>query len=208
MHFTTHIDAGQLRKLNTDLPFEFNVSSQSKDNQARYEALGEVLTKQVYQMLLDAGLHKIELPSSSSSSSSQSNFVFATKSDLKNTKKLMVLIHGSGPVRAGQWSRRLIANESIDHGTQLPYIKKAMDMGYDVLVTNANCQTNQSPQEHIDLVWAHLIEPSMASIQSFAVIAHSYGGVLAINMAKSYLDAFVQKCSALVFIDSNLPTGN
>lgn len=58
----------------------------------------------------------------------------------------MILIHGSGVVRAGQWSRRcvygrgtnkltkyppsppnrLIINDNLDSGTQLPFIKKAI----------------------------------------------------------------------------------
>jgi hypothetical protein len=47
---------------------------------------------------------------------------------LTNPQKLMVLIHGSGVVRAGQWARRLIINEDLDSGTQIPFIKRAMDV--------------------------------------------------------------------------------
>lgn len=45
---------------------------------------------------------------------------------LTNPQKLMVLIHGSGVVRAGQWARRLIINEDLDSGTQIPFIKRAV----------------------------------------------------------------------------------
>lgn len=47
---------------------------------------------------------------------------------LTNPQKLMVLIHGSGVVRAGQWARRLIINEDLDSGTQIPFIKRAVDV--------------------------------------------------------------------------------
>lgn len=57
---------------------------------------------------------------------------------LTNPQKLMVLIHGSGVVRAGQWARRLIINEDLDSGTQIPFIKRAMDEGYGVIVLNPN----------------------------------------------------------------------
>ena len=50
----------------------------------------------------------------------------------------MVLIHGSGVVRAGQWSRKLIINEDINTGSQVPYIQRAMEAGYGVIVLNTN----------------------------------------------------------------------
>lgn len=80
----------------TDKPFKFEISSDASKNQAHYEALGEVLTEHVYQMLIDIGLHKIYVPSPETPASS---FVFGTKTDFKNTKKLLFLIHGSGVVR-------------------------------------------------------------------------------------------------------------
>lgn len=41
---------------------------------------------------------------------------------------------------------RLIINDSIQSGTQIPYIKHAQEEGYGVLVmnTNSNYQTNKS----------------------------------------------------------------
>lgn len=47
---------------------------------------------------------------------------------LTNPDKLLVLIHGNGVVRAGQWARRLIINEDLDSGTQIPYIKRAVEV--------------------------------------------------------------------------------
>ncbi|XP_055317002.1 FAM172 family protein homolog CG10038 [Sitodiplosis mosellana] len=210
-------DVGQLRQIDptdgsiTDDPFKFEVSSDSSKNQAHYEALGEVLTEHVYQMLLDIGLHKIWVPSPETPKSS---FVFGTKTDFANTKKLLFLIHGSGVVRAGQWSRSLIINQSTDHGTQIPYIKRAIELGYDVLVTNTNhnsriegpkrirLEGNESPEEHIISVWEQLIEPVYDSIESFAVVAHSYGGVVTLRMARNYPNAFLEKCFAIGFTDS------
>ena len=34
------------------------------------------------------------------------SFFFMSEDAMKNTEKLLVLIHGSGVVRAGQWARR------------------------------------------------------------------------------------------------------
>lgn len=208
---------GQLRQINpdddtiTDKPYEFQVSDDSRYNQARYEALGEVLTEHVYEMLIEAGLHKIYIPSPETETSS---FVFGTKTDFKDTKKLMFLIHGSGVVRAGQWARSLIINQSTDHGTQIPYIKRAVELGYDVLVTNTNhryrikdgeriyLDGHESPENHINSVWEQLIEPALDTIDAFAIVAHSYGGVVTLNMAKNYPDVFVKKCFGIGFTDS------
>lgn len=211
------VDAGQMRQIDpkdesiTDKPFKFEVSNDARHNQAHYEALGEVITEHVYQMLEDAGLHKIFVPSPESPTSS---FVFGTKPNFKDTKKLLFLIHGSGVVRAGQWSRSLIINHSTDHGTQLPYIKRAIELGYDVLVTNTNhnyyiedkervwLNGSSSPEEHIVTVWQQLIEPVYDTIESFAVVAHSYGGVVTVKMARNYPQAFLNKAFAIAFTDS------
>lgn len=102
--------AGQLRKVDpevgmiTDTPFEFNVSSDPAKNQRHYEALGEVLNDHVYELLMDEGLMKIHIPNHVPEE--QATFVFANRVDFQNSKKLLVLINGSGVVRAGQWSRR------------------------------------------------------------------------------------------------------
>lgn len=211
------IENGQLRQIDpnddsiTDKPFEFEVSDNAKHNQEHYEAIGEVINDHIYQMLLVAGLHKIYVPSTESPNA---NFVFGTKTNFKDTKKLLFLIHGSGVVRAGQWSRSLIINQSINHGTQLPYIKRAIDLGYDVLVTNTNnrfhmvdgdrvvFKGSRSPEQHIITVWNELIEPVFDTIESFAVAAHSYGGVVTLEMMDTYPDEFLKKCFGIALTDS------
>ncbi|XP_007487360.1 cotranscriptional regulator FAM172A isoform X4 [Monodelphis domestica] len=110
-------EKGQLRHITTGEPFVFNAREDlHRWNQKRYEALGEV----------DA------------TESEPKNFIFMSEDAMTNPDKLMVLIHGSGVVRAGQWARRLIINEDLDSGTQIPYIKRAMDEGYGVIVLNPN----------------------------------------------------------------------
>lgn len=53
------------------------------------------------------------------------SFIYMSDDALSNPDKLLVLIQGSGVVRAGQWARRLIINEDLDSGTQIPFINKA-----------------------------------------------------------------------------------
>lgn len=47
---------------------------------------------------------------------------------LTNPEKIMLLIEGSGVVRAGQWARRLIINEDLNSGTQIPFITRAKEV--------------------------------------------------------------------------------
>lgn len=99
-----YIPEGQLRKLNKDgkpgeEPFQFNISAQHQECQAHYEELGDAITNYVYH-LLKTQLTKLSVPKSCK----DGTFIFVSKDyDKKNT--LVILIHGSGAVRAGQWAR-------------------------------------------------------------------------------------------------------
>ncbi|KAM4708146.1 cotranscriptional regulator ARB2A [Discoglossus pictus] len=130
---------GQLRHIKTGEPFVFNYREDlHRWNQKRYEALGEIITKHVYELLeKDCNLQKVYLPVDATETEPKS-FIFMSKDAMTNPDKMLVLIHGSGVVRAGQWARRLIINEDLDSGTQIPYIKKAMKEGYAVIVLNPN----------------------------------------------------------------------
>lgn len=99
-------EAGQLRQLDddgnvTDKPFNFQISSSQSENQRNYEAIGEVITDEVYKLLDDHGMFRINVPVGETDPS-KCTFVFSTKQELADVEKLMVVIHGSGVVRAGQ----------------------------------------------------------------------------------------------------------
>lgn len=57
------------------------------------------------------------------------SFIYLTPDALLNPSKLLVLIQGSGVERAGQWARRLIINQDLDSGTQIPFITRAIQVG-------------------------------------------------------------------------------
>lgn len=96
----------------------------------------QLITDCVYDLLEEKGLHKIKVPLDAEGDSG--TFIFSTQKELKEPKKLLILIHGSGVVRAGQWARSLIINHSIDAGTQIPYIEEAKKQGFEVILTNTN----------------------------------------------------------------------
>ncbi|XP_051499497.1 cotranscriptional regulator FAM172A isoform X4 [Apus apus] len=132
-------EKGQLRHMKTGEPFVFNYREDlHRWNQKRYEALGEIITKYVYDLLQkECHLKKVTLPVDATETEPKS-FIFMSEDALTNPDKLLVLIHGNGVVRAGQWARRLIINEDLDSGTQIPYIKRAVEEGYGVIVLNPN----------------------------------------------------------------------
>ncbi|MED6267396.1 hypothetical protein CHARACLAT_011740 [Characodon lateralis] len=121
---------GQLRHIKTGEPFVFNAREDlHRWNQKRYEALGEIITQYVYELLeKKCNMTKAFLPVDATDDEPRS-FIYLSPDALTNPDKLLVLIQGSGVVRAGQWARRLIINQDLDSGTQIPFIMKAMEVG-------------------------------------------------------------------------------
>lgn len=202
---------GKLRQLDddgnlTDKPFKFDISTSHSENQKNYEAIGEAINDYVYELLIENGLHKLYIPDDVPEE--EATFVFSTKEELKDVDKLMVIIHGSGVVRAGQWARSLIINDSINSGTVLPYVQRARDDGFDVLITNTNdnyrngkvIKGNGSPEAHAESVWKKFIQPSNA--KSIVIVAHSYGGVVTSQLANKFKKDFDEKVKAVAFTDS------
>ncbi|XP_071845777.1 cotranscriptional regulator ARB2A homolog [Apostichopus japonicus] len=204
---------GQLKHMETGEPFEFVARENDHSyNQQRYEALGEVITKHVYNLLeTEAGLKRIPIPIDADDTEAKS-FIFTSKEQFTETDKVLLLIHGNGVVRAGQWSRRLIVNDCLDSGTQLPYIKRAKQMGFEVMVLNSNLNkaANQDGKEtsvrgssnsksHVLYVWDHFLENS--PVKTVVIVAHSFGGVSSLNLAKNRR-GFFKKVMFLALTDS------
>ncbi|KAH9373667.1 hypothetical protein HPB48_008099 [Haemaphysalis longicornis] len=197
-------DFGQLRHVKTGEPYLFQVRPDDLSyNQRRYEALGDVITEHVYHILeTETRLTRVTVPVNAQDDE-PSSFVFASENAFTNKDRLLILIHGSGVVRAGQWSRRLIINDSLKKGTQLPYIRRAQGLGYAVIVLNTNdthryCET---PEKHARHVWEHIVEKKVPA-RHIAVVAHSYGGVVAVNVAKEFFASFTHRVFAVALTDS------
>ena len=90
----------------------------------------------------------------------------------------------------------------------MPYVKKAQADGYEVIVTNTNdnyrngkrISGSGSPEEHISTVWKTIVQP--ADAKSIAVVAHSYGGHLAVDLSANFKDDFNSKVFAVALTDS------
>jgi hypothetical protein len=138
-------DKGELRNmLKNDEPFHFI-------SQRHYEAIGDFIVREIqWRMVRDCGLKELWLPLDDESLKLDSLSVTAQdqqrilknniflSSNWETADKLMLLIQGSGAVRAGQWARALCMNESLETGSQIPYIQQAHMEGYAVVVFNPN----------------------------------------------------------------------
>jgi len=193
-------EQGELRDVKSAKPFTFV-------DQEHYEALGEVITDEVYKLLEDkAGLEKQYLDNNKNS------FIFVTP-DYSDKDSLLCLIHGSGVVRAGQWARKLIINNDINKGTQLPYIEEAKKLGLGVVVFNTNQNSfidednvkrklagSSTPEEHALTVWNNFVKPSKA--EKIVLVAHSYGGVVTMALANGASQDFIDRVKGIYFTDS------
>lgn len=111
-------------------------------------------------------------------------------------------------VRAGQWARSLVINHSLDAGTILPYIKRAQEQGYEIIITNGNdnhrnghsIKGSRNPEEHANTVWETIVQP--ANAKSIAIVAHSYGGHVASMLSKKYQEDFKNRVFAVALTDS------
>ncbi|XP_001994577.2 FAM172 family protein homolog CG10038 [Drosophila grimshawi] len=211
-------DSGQLRKIDAasgepgDQPFEFNISTNRRENEEHYEKLANQLKEIIYELVEKQGLKRTHIPFDAPID--RSTFVFTQPQPLSKSKKLLILIHGSGYVLAGQWARRLIINNSLDHGTQLPYIKRAQMTGYEILVTNTNdtfriingkrktIKEVDTSMKHAAYVFQNIIVPS--NPESVAIVAHSFGGSIASAMSQMFMDFFKEKVFAIALTDGTV----
>ncbi|XP_063724514.1 cotranscriptional regulator ARB2A homolog isoform X2 [Symsagittifera roscoffensis] len=208
-------DKGVLRDGNGD-GFVFNVSKNTFYNERRYEAMANAMIEEVYNKLQeDCGLEKIYIPEDAAETDARS-FVFASSDFYSNETTLLVLIHGAGFVRAGQWSRKVIMNQGLREGSQIPYIEAAKQRGWAVIVLNTNLNIelamspdgkvsygrikySGTPEEHGLYVWNKLIRNTKAS--SVFVVAHSYGGIVTAHLADKAED-FTDRVKAVALTDS------
>lgn len=110
--------------------------------------------------------------------------IFISEDFHTNKDKCLVLIQGTGAVRAGVWARSVCVNQNLHLGSMLPMIEFAHANKYSVIVLNPNMAVdpctnspisiNRTMQTHCDYVWKHFISDCPA--ERIAIVAHSAGG--------------------------------
>jgi hypothetical protein len=67
---------------------------------------------------------------------------FYAPTELNLSKTALVLIQGTGAVRAGIWARSVCINDSFELGSMLPQVQWAVDQGYPFIIMNPNYNTD------------------------------------------------------------------
>ncbi|XP_058697337.1 putative protein FAM172B [Poecile atricapillus] len=222
---------GELRHLDTNESFVFNYYKNGHEqNHKRYEVLGHFITQYVYELLERVCmLQKVYIPTDATQDEPRS-FFFMSKNALTSSSSLIILLQDRGVFCAGQWGRRAIVSEGLRHGTQIPFIKMALQSQWEVIVLNPNDnftdlntenerfsareealtftqsvwwipkRGSSSPDEHTMYVWDHFIAKSAA--RNVAFIAHGYGGLVFVDLLVQRKHEVINKVYSVAFIDS------
>ncbi|KAH7729895.1 hypothetical protein AAVH_02372 [Aphelenchoides avenae] len=191
-----------------------------KYTKAEYENVASSVTDMVYERLTSPplSLKKTSLTDKQPHWREEDSFVFISD-NIDEADKLVVIIHGSGQVHAGQWSRRLIINESLEIGSQIPYIRRCREHGWAVLVTNTNDNYyvdekgkkqkkafSGTPIEHGLQAWGAFVFHNK-NLKKIAIVAHSFGGHVTGEILSRMRDddeRVVAVCLTDAFVDSEI----
>uniref|UniRef100_A0A0R3RWQ7 LRAT domain-containing protein n=1 Tax=Elaeophora elaphi TaxID=1147741 RepID=A0A0R3RWQ7_9BILA len=175
-------------------------------DQKSYEKIGSAVTEEIYR-IMENPPYNMERQYLDDTDKKRSAFIFLSK-DWYRKENLVVLIHGSGAVRAGQ----LIMNEGLNMGSQLPYLRICRSRDWGVVVMNTNMNVTDSdpfealpgsstPIEHGITVWKTYISKSKAS--SIAVVAHSAGGTVVASIIENYWSKeWIKKLKCICLTDA------
>ena len=204
-----HFLNNKLLQTSDGAPFEFL-------DQDHYDVVGSAVGVYIEEQLVKEGLVGVDLSEYTARAESgplaEQPIVYVSPGVLvedttqQKEKTLVLLIQGSGAVRVGQWSRALCINDSLTSGSQLEYIKKILEKGWEVIVFNPNqAHTYRGPLSrhavrNVEFVWEKYIEEKKAQFKDMVVIAHSYGAHHTLNLLDNH-ELAREKIQAIAFTD-------
>ncbi|XP_074020320.1 putative protein ARB2BP [Numenius arquata] len=224
---------GELRHLDTNEPFVFNYYKNSlEQNHKRYQVLGHLITQYVYELLERVCmLQKVYIPTDATEDEPKT-FFFMSENALTSSSSLIVLLQDRGVFRAGQWGQRTIVSEGLEHGTQIPFIKMALQSHGGVIVLNPNdnfvdlktekeklsFSTREESPPPTQSIWGipkrgssspeeHTLYVwdhfiSKSAAKNVAFIAHGYGGLVFVELLVQRKCEVMNKVYSVAFIDS------
>ncbi|XP_036413442.1 cotranscriptional regulator FAM172A homolog [Colossoma macropomum] len=193
---------GHLCHRDTMKPYKFSFKLNDVHGTVReHLTLCRCITQHVCSILeKKLKLVKVHLDKRTQADSYSLGFVYTSPGALNHHGTLMVLIQDKGTVRCGVWSWRAVAREGLDRGSQIPYVRWALEKSCAVLLMNPN-EGGLSPEEHVRLVWERLVSKSAA--ERITVVAHGYGGLAFVHLLCHQLEEIRQRVWAVALIDSS-----
>ncbi|XP_005506743.2 putative protein ARB2BP [Columba livia] len=224
---------GELRHVDTNESFVFNYYKNAHEqNHKRYQVLGHLITQYVYELLERVCmLQKVYIPTDATENEPRS-FFFMSKNALTSSCSLIVLLQDRGVFRAGQWGQKTTVSEGLGRGTQIPFIKMALESHSEVIVLNPNdnfvdlntenerlsFSAREEAPTSLQSVWwlpkrcssspeEHTMYIwdhfiSKSATKHVAFIAHGYGGLVFVDLLVQRKLEVMNKVYSVAFIDS------
>eukprot|EP00008_Paramoeba_atlantica_P014248 CAMPEP_0201489254 /NCGR_PEP_ID=MMETSP0151_2-20130828/21613_1 /ASSEMBLY_ACC=CAM_ASM_000257 /TAXON_ID=200890 /ORGANISM="Paramoeba atlantica, Strain 621/1 / CCAP 1560/9" /LENGTH=271 /DNA_ID=CAMNT_0047874785 /DNA_START=66 /DNA_END=878 /DNA_ORIENTATION=+ len=208
------IKDNQLVKIVDESPFEFI-------DQSHYEEISKGVLHHIQErMVRDLGLHFVDLSEflnpAMVAKYPEVPSIFASSGVLGKgppSKTLLLVIQGSGAVRAGEWARSVSINDNILSGSQILYLERALKNGWDVIVFNPNQPhtfrgpISQLPVRNVGFVWEKFIEGRKEKYLHLGIVAHSAGAQQSLNLLEDYEECG-KKLRAIAFTDGVFRMGS
>jgi len=113
------------------------------------------------------------------------------------SKRILVIIQGSGRVRAGVWGCAICINEigGLKKGTMISYIDAAQNQNYGIVILNPNWVEEGAPLsprtgvDHVKQAWNEVVVPLLNEGATIDVVAHSNGG-------RCFMELITDECMA------------
>jgi len=172
------------------------------NGQKHYDFLTGALVREVQKRLTtDAGLSAVKL------FPSEKTLVYVSP-NAASAETIIVLIHGSGAVRAGMWANSVAINNSLEAGSMLPAIAKAQERGWGVIVINPNvqdkvCSGRNGCIDHTVAAFDKFVVDSKAGKGGqVLMIAHSNGGKCVMGLLKERQEEVIASVAGISFTDA------
>ncbi|KAG8467637.1 hypothetical protein KFE25_006689 [Diacronema lutheri] len=140
--------------------------------------------------------------------------VLATADLERNSTGLLVVVPGTGSVRAGMWARGLLIHASLEQASAHGLISHALARGWSVVCFDPNrldagdarrtpLAGSRTREAHCASAWRQCVTDASPAAR-IAVVAHSAGGswLLRCLQADATPDTHVERLRALAFSDS------
>ena len=186
---------------------QFQWDPSNPRQQQEYDALADSVLAYC-QRSLGQMLEEVELPGSGTPVWVSRPGAASGTTEHSPAARTLLLIQGSGRVRAGVWGCALCINaeEGLRKGTMMEYIERAHALGYRVVVANPNAEADTAG--HIRRLWQHVVmrpcggpsvgagagagdgatEAAGVADGSVDVVAHSRGGRTFLELLQSLAD--------------------
>ena len=186
----------------------------------QYDTIGDFIQRYIQREMSDMyGLKEIWVPEDEHIDESlyslpkcnvfMSPQIHKPATDMNKGRKALVLIQGSGGIRAGMWARSACIYADLETGSMLPFLEAAMTRGIPVLVMNPNI--NHDPEtgqaipfngdmsDHARWVWEYMRESGFDQID---IVAHSAGGGCLRDIMWTFDDSLWDQVKQIAYTDS------